>query len=681
VLETAKLSIKQRSDIVQIVLGTVATILSFLLPPHQTGSAIAIYPLILTLVVLFHFGCSIRGHDRFEIAASYLLYLLACLYWVVVLVNGTLPIILAPAFLAFIGLNGFNRRWLLPLYGGATIMVVLWVAHTDPSVDLAVATRSVVSALAVLLILVMLQQALIQQELTIDRLNRAQKEREHYDDLLLGAMQFAGLDVYDENVDSGDGFNIHQSPFEGNVYVGGGDRLACVAPEQRELLRANLEVVGRSTEFRFRHPGNTEYGWFKQATIKEYLDSVGDLHRVGVSQSIQAEIDIRQELASALESEQKASDTLKQLAAQRNIMLGMIAHELRTPASSISMLAATTTQQEWSSQQQVVLEQSNQLLTTIDDMRLLLNPDQQRPLRLEQAEIAGFNTVMEIGLASIANASNVELRFCSAFPNELRRKVFVTDTYRVKTAVTNCVRNACLHAFASEVRVVNRIVTDTAGYKFIEWVVIDNGVGIDESNRKKIFKLGERASASTDGSGFGLYIAKVWLSEIGGDVYYTPGARRGSRFHIRAPLDLVENPAIVSQTQPAEVDSDAQELSTLKVLFVEDDALLRMLGQKLAEQLFGEVVVASDGQAGLELFEQGFDLILTDYFMPNLSGREMISEIRSRGYSGVIIGVTAATLGQQSEELLESGADLVISKPLTLEKLQAAIVELRTRLT
>ena len=176
-LETAKLSIKQRSDIVQIVLGTVATILSFLLPPHQTGSAIAIYPLILTLVVLFHFGCSIRGHDRFEIAASYLLYLLACLYWVVVLVNGTLPIILAPAFLAFIGLNGSNRRWLLPLYGGATIMVVLWVAYTDPSVDLAVATRSVVSALAVLLILVMLQQALIQQELTIDRLNRAQGAR------------------------------------------------------------------------------------------------------------------------------------------------------------------------------------------------------------------------------------------------------------------------------------------------------------------------------------------------------------------------------------------------------------------------------------------------------------------------------------------------------------------------
>ena len=174
-----------------------------------------------------------------------------------------------------------------------------------------------------------------------------------------------------------------------------------------------------------------------------------------------------------------------------------------------------------------------------------------------------------------------------------------------------------------------------------------------------------------------MYIAKSWIEELGGSVNYRlrQGANRGSEFRVTVPLlrESAESPVEVAS------ESEAQRLkqfSELKVLMVEDEAVLRMLGQKLVGQVVASVDVAENGAVGLERFSEAYDLVLTDYFMPQVNGPEMIKAMRAQGFKGPIIGVTAATIGEQRLDLLDAGADLVLNKPLTKESIIDAFQQL-----
>ena len=60
--------------------------------------------------------------------------------------------------------------------------------------------------------------------------------------------------------------------------------------------------------------------------------------------------------------------------------------------------------------------------------------------------------------------------------------------------------------------------------------------------------------------------------------------------------------------------------------------------------------------------------------MPNLDGYGLVKGLREKGYQGPIVGLTAATIGAETDLMLEAGADIVISKPIELEALQAFLL-------
>jgi len=90
------------------------------------------------------------------------------------------------------------------------------------------------------------------------------------------------------------------------------------------------------------------------------------------------------------------------------------------------------------------------------------------------------------------------------------------------------------------------------------------------------------------------------------------------------------------------------------------------------------VTVADNGSAALERFETtDFDLIVTDIMMPELGGYGLAAALRGRGYTGPIIGVSAAVLGEETNKLLEAGANAVIAKPLNLGELVKELVKIK----
>lgn len=120
---------------------------------------------------------------------------------------------------------------------------------------------------------------------------------------------------------------------------------------------------------------------------------------------------------------------------------------------------------------------------------------------------------------------------------------------------------------------------------------------------------------------------------------------------------------------------------SLKLLVIDDNQeLLGALYQFLSEKKYN-VVSASDGLDGLKLLEadkQGFDLIITDIVMPNVSGVAIISIVKQK-YPGVpVIAITG--WGEHPETLAaEAQADLILEKPFDLDELDDVIKDLISR--
>lgn len=96
----------------------------------------------------------------------------------------------------------------------------------------------------------------------------------------------------------------------------------------------------------------------------------------------------------------------------------------------------------------------------------------------------------------------------------------------------------------------------------------------------------------------------------------------------------------------------------------------------MLENAGASLTLAENGQAALELYQHtpdAFDLIITDIMMPQMDGYEFTRELRALGCRLPIIGVTAATIGTESKQLLEQGATQVISKPISMKSLQLAL--------
>jgi DNA-binding response OmpR family regulator len=115
-----------------------------------------------------------------------------------------------------------------------------------------------------------------------------------------------------------------------------------------------------------------------------------------------------------------------------------------------------------------------------------------------------------------------------------------------------------------------------------------------------------------------------------------------------------------------------------KLLIIDDNKeILNALYDFFSKKKY-DVVSASDGLDGLKLLEtekQGFDLVITDLVMPNISGVGLISIIKKKFPDTPVIAITG--WGEHPEALAtEAQADRVLEKPFELSELDTLIREL-----
>ncbi|MEF3191225.1 MAG: response regulator, partial [Campylobacterales bacterium] len=111
-----------------------------------------------------------------------------------------------------------------------------------------------------------------------------------------------------------------------------------------------------------------------------------------------------------------------------------------------------------------------------------------------------------------------------------------------------------------------------------------------------------------------------------------------------------------------------------RVLYVEDEEAIRMQVQKSLNRLFEEVVVATNGEEGVQAFiEKPSHLIITDVIMPRMDGLEMARRIREIDRSVPIIVITALSDVNRLIEAIDIGVSRFLLKPLLIPKLHEAI--------
>ena len=118
-----------------------------------------------------------------------------------------------------------------------------------------------------------------------------------------------------------------------------------------------------------------------------------------------------------------------------------------------------------------------------------------------------------------------------------------------------------------------------------------------------------------------------------------------------------------------------------KVLIAEDEVVAQKLFKRYLTACGHEVVAVSNGFDALGQFQvKDFDVVVTDIYMPDLSGHELIPQLRKTKEEVLIIAISSGGPTREKKHALDIaqslGANTILSKPFELKALSDAINEL-----
>jgi CheY-like chemotaxis protein len=124
---------------------------------------------------------------------------------------------------------------------------------------------------------------------------------------------------------------------------------------------------------------------------------------------------------------------------------------------------------------------------------------------------------------------------------------------------------------------------------------------------------------------------------------------------------------------------DGSTNARYQILVVDDEPTVCKAIEMMLRYYGHEVETAADGSAALHRFTQGrYDLIITDYLMPEMKGDQLVSQIKRTRPAQRIIMVTAFAEDFLAEGKPTVAVDYVLSKPFSLEELRLAIAQVMT---
>jgi signal transduction histidine kinase/ActR/RegA family two-component response regulator len=245
------------------------------------------------------------------------------------------------------------------------------------------------------------------------------------------------------------------------------------------------------------------------------------------------------------------------------------------------------------------------------------------------------------------------------------------DAERLRQVMSNLISNAIKFTETGGISVTISGDADTLLFH-----VDDTGVGIAESQRDMVFeKFAQLDGSSTrraGGAGLGLAICKHLVELMDGRIDFAALPTGGTRFEFTTAMRRVEP---VAEIAPASAIATTEDVSTARILVVDDNETNRTVLLTLLSHLGASGHFAVDGHDAVAMWErERWDAILMDIHMPRMDGLEASRAIREReSQTGrartPIIAVTASVLTHEQTLYSDAGMDGLVAKPIEVTQL------------
>ena len=255
--------------------------------------------------------------------------------------------------------------------------------------------------------------------------------------------------------------------------------------------------------------------------------------------------------------------------------------------------------------------------------------------------------------------------------------VFV-DSHQLENAILNLAVNARdamdgegqLTISTANVTLAANAVGDIQPGEYLRISVADEGCGMTEEVIDRAFEPFFTTKEVGKGTGLGLSQIFGFAHQSGGEVGIVSAPGEGTTVSIYLPR--TQAPAANVRLHPAAQRQEADvTVPGARILLVEDDPRVRLATVGALEDLGYEPVSCSGGAEAMRLFaEEDFDLVISDVVMPEMSGPELIRELRARRPDIAVLFVTGFVGEGETDNLV--GHEL-LRKPFTVAALAAAV--------
>ncbi|MBY0309420.1 MAG: response regulator [Phycisphaerales bacterium] len=366
--------------------------------------------------------------------------------------------------------------------------------------------------------------------------------------------------------------------------------------------------------------------------------------------------------------------------------LANMSHEIRTPMTAIigysdMLLDPNQTAAERTECVQTVRRCGHHLLALINDI-LDLSKIEAGRMTPEMIECAPARVIQEVASLLRGKALEKGIAFGVEFATPIPDRV-VTDPTRLKQVLTNLVGNAIKFTESGGVRVVAQIGPGGGDRQVLQVDVIDTGIGVKPDQMVNLFAPFKQADESVTrrygGTGLGLAICKSLAELLGGGITVESTPGDGSRFSLTVSVGVVGGARMLSspaelrganQPGPLTTGSMSQRRLSGRVLLAEDGLDNQRLIATILRRAGADVTVVENGllaaQAATEAVGAGapFGLILMDMQMPVLDGYSSASRLRSEGYAGPIVALTAHAMASDRDRCIRAGCNDYLTKPI-----------------
>lgn len=364
----------------------------------------------------------------------------------------------------------------------------------------------------------------------------------------------------------------------------------------------------------------------------------------------------------------KSNNLLK----NREQLISMVSHDLRTPLSSIVGYSELLSKQNVSEKGKNYLSHikySSEYISKLVDELLDYTRIEAGKITIEKVPFNTTEIIDEVANNVKSAYKTKDVNLSLSFSETVNNLNFSSDAYRIKQILYNLISNA----FKFTERGTVHIQADARQLNGDEYeigiAVTDTGIGIKKEQQEHIFdeftQANDEISKRYGGSGLGLHISQKLANLLRGKIYLESYENKGSTFTLRFLAEKV-----VERTKTTQIITNDKNPDLITIIVIDDDLSILSLIKELLKQKNINAITFNNGKEAFEQMENfDFDLVITDIQLPEMNGFHFVTLFNEQ-YKNTPLPILAITGRRDVPEsfYMKSGFSGILPKPFSPEQ-------------